>query len=247
VLGYANLFRYNSVPQQAHVSLVVSGGGATYRTTLPDFATLDGPTDLLLVNAANPNDVQHLTLTLGGHGDEWEEEWQLALTLDATQAPALLNKNMELTLSLLDGFGKLKEITGDDLPGGIASQIRASGAQMVMNGSLATMQTFLIDANEEGFALTLPGDADLDGDVDLNDLGTLAGHYGLGSEMLWLQGDFDGDGDVDLNDLSGLASHYGAGEAQAFADFQAIASVPEAEVGVLSMFVFAMAMRRRVK
>lgn len=43
----------------------------------------------------------------------------------------------------------------------------------------------------------------------------------------WALGDFDWDGDIDLNDLSNLASNYGLGEAQAFADFQLLTSVPE--------------------
>jgi len=245
VLGYANLFRYNSVPQQAHVSVEVTGGGATYRTQIPDYSTLDGPVELTLVNTANPSDVQHLTLSLGGHGDEWEERWQLSLTLNASQAPSLLNKNISLTLSLLDGFGKLKELTGGVLPSGFASQIRASGAQLVLNGTLAGTRTFLIDATEDGFALTLPGDVDLDGDVDLNDLSMLASHYGSGSEMLWLQGDFDLDRDVDLNDLSVLASNYGAGEAQAFADFQMVMNVPEAGILPLAAMWIGLWVRRR--
>lgn len=75
-------------------------------------------------------------------------------------------------------------------------------------------------------ALSLPmGDADLDGDVDLSDLGALATHYGATSGRSWLDGDFDFDGDVDLSDLGTLATHYGAGQAQAMADFLTL--VPE--------------------
>jgi len=77
------------------------------------------------------------------------------------------------------------------------------------------------------FAGILPGDSDLDGDVDLSDLATLAGSYGIGAGRTWLTGDFDLDGDVDLSDLSVLAAHYGSGTAQAFADFQMLQSVPE--------------------
>lgn len=76
----------------------------------------------------------------------------------------------------------------------------------------------------------LTGDADLDGDVDLSDLATLAGAYGATSGKNWVNGDFDFDGDVDLNDLSALAGNYGNGEAQAFADFQSLA-VPEPAAG----------------
>lgn len=75
-----------------------------------------------------------------------------------------------------------------------------------------------------------PGDADLDGDVDLSDLGVLASNYGQNQNVNWLKGDFDRDGDVDLSDLGSLASHYGAGQAQAFSDFQSL--VPEPATAV---------------
>lgn len=71
-----------------------------------------------------------------------------------------------------------------------------------------------------------PGDADFDGDVDLNDLGALATSYGAAADATWSMGDFDRDGDVDLNDLGALATNYAAGSAQAFADFQTL-NIPE--------------------
>jgi len=55
------------------------------------------------------------------------------------------------------------------------------------------------------------GDADLDGDVDLDDLGVLAGNYGETEGMVWGDGDFDGDRDVDLDDLGILAGNYERG------------------------------------
>ncbi len=53
------------------------------------------------------------------------------------------------------------------------------------------------------------GDADLDGDVDLNDLALLLASYGTASGATWGQGDFDQDGDVDLSDLSLMLANYG--------------------------------------
>jgi hypothetical protein len=71
------------------------------------------------------------------------------------------------------------------------------------------------------------GDADVDGDVDLVDLSSLAANYGS-SPRGWSNGDFDGDDDVDLVDLSTLAANYGAGVSQAYADFEAMTGiVPE--------------------
>ena len=60
-----------------------------------------------------------------------------------------------------------------------------------------------------------PGDTDLDGDVDLADLGNLATSFGLNNPTIdWINGDFDGDDDVDLNDLGTLATNFEGGPAR---------------------------------
>jgi hypothetical protein len=57
----------------------------------------------------------------------------------------------------------------------------------------------------------LGGDADCDGDVDLDDLAALLAHYGTTSGATWGEGDCDADGDVDLTDLAALLANYGTG------------------------------------
>ena len=101
----------------------------------------------------------------------------------------------------------------------------------------------------ESIPFATPGDADLDGDVDLSDLSTLAGSYGATSGKVWKNGDFDQDGDVDLSDLSSLASNYGQGEAVAMADWQAvIATVPEPAGIVFSIStILVLNTRRNIK
>jgi len=54
------------------------------------------------------------------------------------------------------------------------------------------------------------GDADLDGDVDLGDLSSLAFHWQTPAGATWAMGDCDGDADVDLADLSTLAFYWGS-------------------------------------
>jgi hypothetical protein len=54
---------------------------------------------------------------------------------------------------------------------------------------------------------TLPGDANLDGTVDINDLTIVLAHYGQ-TGMTWSQGEFTGDGTVDINDLTIVLAHY---------------------------------------
>jgi hypothetical protein len=57
----------------------------------------------------------------------------------------------------------------------------------------------------------IPGDANLDGAVNVSDLSVLAAYYNTTSGATWAMGDFDGDGDVDVSDLSLLAANYNYG------------------------------------
>lgn len=56
---------------------------------------------------------------------------------------------------------------------------------------------------------TLAADANLDGNVDVSDLGILATNYGKSTGQNWSTGDFTGDGGVDVSDLGVLATEYG--------------------------------------
>ncbi len=57
---------------------------------------------------------------------------------------------------------------------------------------------------------TYYGDTDLDGDVDLGDLGMMLGGYGSTSGMGWADGDLDGDAQIGLSDLGKLLGSYGS-------------------------------------
>jgi len=87
----------------------------------------------------------------------------------------------------------------------------------------------------------LPGDTDLDGDVDLADLGSLASHYGMSAGATWGMGDFNGDGAVNLYDLGAMAGNYGAGLPQV--DGAVVA--PEPGTIVLMGFAGALGFCRR--
>jgi len=72
------------------------------------------------------------------------------------------------------------------------------------------------------------GDVDLDNDVDLDDLSTLAANWKTPPlvGMKWTDGDMDLDDDVDLDDLSVLAANWGY-------DVGSAADVPEMSTGAL--------------
>lgn len=131
--------------------------------------------------------------------------------------------------TVLQGYVDYRTILGgarDDLAGEIVANSATAGL-IALNGTTATL-TVPVDATlpiSGGFTGTIrlqgtlvgttvvlmAGDTDGDGDVDLVDLGNLAGAYGTPSGAAWSSGDFDDDGDVDLVDLGSLAGNYGTG------------------------------------
>ncbi len=77
----------------------------------------------------------------------------------------------------------------------------------------------------------LPGDANLDGRVDVNDLTIVLSNYGR-TGMTWSQGEFTGDGKVDVNDLTIVLSNYGKTDGLG-ASAAGMAPVPEPSCVVL--------------
>jgi hypothetical protein len=59
-----------------------------------------------------------------------------------------------------------------------------------------------IDGQTIIFAPSLAGDANLDGNVDINDLNIVFSNYLRGYPTTWATGDFTGDGKTDINDLN---------------------------------------------
>jgi hypothetical protein len=53
-----------------------------------------------------------------------------------------------------------------------------------------------------------PGDANLDGKVDINDLTVALANYGTSTGAAWAKGDFNLDGKIDINDLTVVLANY---------------------------------------
>ena len=75
------------------------------------------------------------------------------------------------------------------------------------NGDIAGWGTDASGNTNQAFVIMnphLPGDANGDGRVDINDLTIVLSHFGQ-TGMTWTQGEFTGDGTVDINDLTDRA------------------------------------------
>lgn len=144
----ASMVRYNQIPQEMTVTATVTKNGITYRCEIPASLTLVGPTELVLVNDANPGDVQRITLDLGGSGDDWAQTWQLALNVNAGTSAALQGGTLRLTVSGLGGYQDPKTLLGTVLPGGYALVDNGPSGQLTAVGVLGANSTFLFNANE---------------------------------------------------------------------------------------------------
>ena len=105
-----------------------------------------------------------------------------------------------------------------------------------------------VDSTAVLLRLTRFGDANLDGQVNLQDFNRLASSFGA-SGAFWHQGDFNYDGNVNLQDFNRLASNFGQSAAgpdvtpQDWANLAA--AVPEPTVTSLLAVGIAVATRRR--
>ena len=89
-----------------------------------------------------------------------------------------------------------------------------------------------------GSLQVLPGDANGDGKVDVNDLTVALAHYNQ-TGMSWSQGEFTGSGKVDVNDLTIILSHYnasiGATDIQAVPEPSALVLIAVGILGLLGL------------
>ncbi|MEM7809733.1 MAG: choice-of-anchor tandem repeat NxxGxxAF-containing protein [Planctomycetota bacterium] len=88
----------------------------------------------------------------------------------------------------------------------------------------------------------VPGDATLDGIVDLADFGVLRSNFGQSG--YFTTGDFDLDRDVDLDDFSILRSNFGGAASDLAAIDAWAATVPEPGVAAAALFALSCLLRR---
>src|SRR5262249_6989977 len=91
-----------------------------------------------------------------------------------------------------------------------AATVRAQiiATQLTTTSSGGTLGYNDLGGGQTRVRFTLRGDTNLDGKVDVTDLGNLASSYGA-TGASWVQGDSDYSGTVDVVDLGNLATNYG--------------------------------------
>jgi autotransporter-associated beta strand protein len=125
---------------------------------------------------------------------------------DITNASAIVEYNGASPLpSIMQMINDGRMISSTALPGQTIGLAEAS----VLFPSGGSFHGLSVDSTMVLLSLTFAGDADLDGDVDVADLGGLATNWQ--TSAAWTGGDFDHNGTVDVNDLGLLATNWQAG------------------------------------
>jgi T5SS/PEP-CTERM-associated repeat protein len=124
---------------------------------------------------------------------------------DAIDASGLVTLGGKLELSLINGYQPAYLVQHKLIDAAGLSGIFGPGPLLQITPTKVMAISYV---NGDVFATAaLPGDADINGQVNFGDLLLLAQNYGtLGKS--WITGDFTGDGAVDFNDLLRLAQNY---------------------------------------
>ncbi|MFO0899529.1 MAG: LamG-like jellyroll fold domain-containing protein [Pirellulales bacterium] len=168
------------------------------------------------------------TLALGGHPDGEDESWTGDLDEVAVYERALPTDEIarhfaaaqrDDTVLANDGDGERPQRAE------LVAQPEHGAVELLPDGSFiyrpalgfAGVDSFRYRAVDGQIAsaptkvtitvVALPGDADFDGDVDLNDFALLKANFGAAGGPA--DGDFDGDGQIDLNDFAVLKANFG--------------------------------------
>ena len=119
---------------------------------------------------------------------------------------------------------------------------RCGEASDLFGSSPGSFRGEWVDSGSVLVAITVIGDASLDGTVNSTDFNLLAAHYGQTEHARWTQGDFDGDGRVSTLDFNLLAGNF----SQSASQYAALGSVvPEPSSLLVFVVGVGLGMQRR--
>jgi len=149
------------------------------------------------------------------------------LTLNGSFNTAALSIGANQTVAMANAGGALRVLTIGSLSLNAAAKLDLGKNELLVTATPATVLGYLksgqiftsstggalgyvpVGASQTEVRFTLRGDTNLDGHVDVTDLGNFASNYGRASGATWASGDFNGDGAINVTDLGDLASAYG--------------------------------------
>jgi hypothetical protein len=150
---------------------------------------------------------QGARVTLGPGGDNWLRSFRVHI-----EDAAVIDLNDNRMTIGLHGASISRDFirqgynggswTGDGITSSVAAAVAASGSPHRTG----------LGYNHNVIQYTFTGDADLDGDVDLEDIGewsiNFTGELGGDGPKYWFEGDWDYDGDVDLDDVRHWSTNF---------------------------------------
>jgi hypothetical protein len=142
-------------------------------------------------------------LTLSGSSGNWTGELALAnnaIVIDYDAASPLATVIDQVRFGSISGSGGILSGLGAGYDVGYAEASSFASVPPIFG---------TVDSTAVLVRGTRLGDANLDGEVNLQDFNRLASNFGLSSGATWTQGDFNHDGVVNLQDFNRLAANFG--------------------------------------
>ncbi len=163
---------------------------------------------------------------------------------DLLQAGGSLSVAGPLELLLLDGYDPAVGEVFTVVDAGALSGVFSSVAGVEVDGGFALAVTYAADSVL--VTVAMPGDADLNGQVEQGDLDAVLQNWGLTAAqhgISWATGDLNGSGQVEQGDLDAVLINWGSAAAPGFALNPGV--VPEPGGIVVVMSTLGLAWRRR--
>ncbi|MFT3785396.1 MAG: hypothetical protein QM770_04420 [Tepidisphaeraceae bacterium] len=252
--GSSNVFNWTggtlAAANVTSAFLVASTGGQPGTLTQNGTTSVLAPGDtgvagLMLITGSYRGNGGSIAIDLGGASSASAFQVVTPASDRIAISGALILSGTKLSLATLNGYD----------PAPLTPHILLSSAQRTGVFSTVTGHQFTANkwlaityaGNNVLATATTPGDANVDGAVNFNDLLALASSYGTTASGTWSQGDFTGDGVVNFSDLLVLASFYGTPVTGSFASDWAMAQalVPEPATLTTVSTGTLLALRRR--